>query len=109
MELFKLLTYKLSPLPLWSEHWDGPALRAKAAGLGSRAFDRGFRQVSYIEGERTFPSFGKCLSYGIAPHHLAEKGWRYVCGVDFSAAGRAGTVVVTLGVSWENLRVPVDL
>jgi hypothetical protein len=109
MELFSLLTYPLSPLPLWSEHWDGAALRAKAAELGSRAFDRGFRQVAYIEGERTFPSFAHCLSYGIAPRHLVEKGWRYVCGVDFSAAGRAGTVVVTLGVSLENLRVPVDI
>jgi hypothetical protein len=46
MELFSLLTYPLSPLPLWSEHWDGAALRAKAAELGSRAFDRGFRQVA---------------------------------------------------------------
>lgn len=96
--------------PLWEPFWSAQALAKRRQEIGPRTFDRGFRQMAYVEGERTFPSFMKCVEFGVAARQIvAGEGWKFYVGVDLSSKGRPGTVAAVLAVNGENLRVPADL
>jgi len=52
-------------IPLWDK-WSKEALISKAAEIGNRAFDRGYRQRALSDEDRTFPSYQKVFKTGMA-------------------------------------------
>jgi hypothetical protein len=66
--------------------------------------------MAYVEGERSFPSFEKCLRFGLsAKNVLADDEWRFYSGIDISSKSRPGTVLVTVGVNRQNVRVIAEV
>jgi hypothetical protein len=54
----------LAPIPVWEAHWSTERLREEEQS-NPRSFRRGFRQESFSDDERMFPSFETCFTPGI--------------------------------------------
>lgn len=82
--------------PLWADRWPKDALDA-AEKLAPRAHARGRRQEAYSEAEKWFPSFERCVHYGVSVERLNFRAWRHVIGVDLSSKKRKGNAIVDVG------------
>lgn len=68
-------------IPLWTSQWSTERLKKQWKHIGSRAFDRGYRQIAINDEDRTFPSSDSIFSPEtskdvILPH------WPRVLGID---------------------------
>lgn len=100
----------LGHIPLWVERqWDKEALLRRRQEVGSRQFERGYRQKAYTDAERTFPSFMKCKKPMKILDLFVPKVWLCYSGVDLASESRPGTVIVTLARSPEGIKMPVDI
>lgn len=98
-------------IPLWSDRWPADALRNKRDVIGSREFDRGWRQIALSEDELTFrpDHVDACLSKeevlyfpgsGIERSVLCPPGHYVFMGVDLAIAAKssAGDFFVILAI-----------
>lgn len=96
-------------MPMYA-HFDRGELR-KRRGLGEqpkRSFRRGYQQDAYTDEERWFPSFERCVHYGVSYERLAWRSWRYVVGVDLSSKRRPGNFLVIAGETSDGRKAVVD-
>lgn len=99
--------YQKFSLPLWEERWDEKSLRKYANIIGLRAFNRGFRQETYTEEEKTFKSFIQCLDPNMGWQDAWAKTTICSIGIDLASKGRAGTVAFVLGQGDDGKRYPI--
>lgn len=87
----------LAPIPVWEAHWSTERLREEEQS-NPRSFRRGFRQESFSDDERMFPSFETCFTPGIVVGEIARRGWPTFAGVDLAGDKRPGNVIVVVAV-----------
>jgi len=85
--------------------WSKDKLIQRCQEIGTRAFDRGFRQKAITADELTFPNFTKCVRKGESPPM-----WQYTfTGVDLSGEKRKGNVIITIAVNNDGYKYPIDI
>lgn len=79
-------------IPHWVEY-PKLVLEKKQYDLGSRAYNRGFRQQAYTEEDVTFPHFERCIRYGSVVGVEELRKFKLVgMGIDLAGKKRKGTV-----------------
>ena len=92
-------------IPLWDK-WSKEALISKAAEIGNRAFDRGYRQRALSDEDRTFPSYQKVFKTGVRWQDIVRPEWPRVGGMD--PFGQQ-VVIFTLAIGPHGMRYPIDV
>ncbi|MDD5618574.1 MAG: hypothetical protein PHG69_05715, partial [Candidatus Omnitrophica bacterium] len=92
-------------IPLW-DLWPRERLMARFREIGSRAFNRGYRQDAISDEDRTFPSYLKIFKYGVSQSELIRPEWPRVCGMD--PFGKF-VVIFTLALGPNGKRYPVEI
>lgn len=98
-------------IPLWEARWSADSLKAKRDIVGSRDFDRGWRQIALSEDELTFrpEHVDRCLSKhevlhfpapGVDKSSICPPGHYIFMGVDLAIAAKsaAGDYFVIVGI-----------
>jgi len=69
-------------IPLWSK-WNKEKLKQRMKEIGTRAFNRGFRQKAITDEDLTFPSYRKIfLNPGVSVNDIVDKDWPRYTGID---------------------------
>lgn len=95
---------KLPDIPLW-DVWNKKSLIKRCEEIGTRAFERGFRQKAITDEELLFPHFIDCVQKG-TPLPLHQFAYT---GVDLSSAKRQGNVIITVGVDVNGRKFLLDV
>jgi hypothetical protein len=104
--------------PIWPEKWPKEALEDKLEEIGTRAFDRGFRNKALSDEDVLFPRellercFDKEFKFGGLPKDFVKEKVRYFGGIDI-AAGKSRTkgaysVMFTIAI-YERIKVPISI
>ena len=103
---------------IWPEQWPTARLRARFVEIGSRAFDRAFRNRALSDedtlySERLLEScYAEGLEFGKLPADWVKEQVRYFVGVDI-AAGKSQTSgcysVIFVLAYWKGKRVPISI
>lgn len=91
-------------IPLWSV-WNERLLRKRHAEIGSRAFDRGYRQEALNDEDRTFPSSDSIFDYNVSRDVILPH-WPRITGID--PFGQA-VVIFTIALSMERRKFVLDI
>jgi len=92
-------------IPLWDQ-WPREKLISRFREIGSRAFNRGYRQCALSDEDRTFPSYLRIFKYGVRIPDIVSPSWPRVGGMD--PFGKF-VVIFTLAISPEGKRYPVEI
>ncbi len=92
-------------IPLWSL-WPKEKLMQRFKEIGSRAFNRGFRQDALSDEDRTLPSYLKVFRYGVRINDVVSPHWPRVAGMD--PFGKF-VVIFTLAISPNGKRYPIEI
>lgn len=92
-------------IPLWDK-WPKDKLIARAEEIGSRAFNRGYRQEALSDEDRTFSSYLNIFKKGISMRDVVSHNWPRVGGMDPFGQWVA---IFTLAISPEGKRYPVEI
>lgn len=94
--------------PIWEEKWNKASLKKKLKTIGTRAFDRGFRNKALTDEDALFTDIllARCvekdLRFGNLPSSFDKSTTRYYAGVDIGAGKNknkgAFSVMITLAV-----------
>jgi hypothetical protein len=93
-------------IPLWEEVWGTQKLKSQLSLIGSRAFERGYRQEAMSDDERTFPSYEKIFRPDM-DHSWVAKHWPRVTGVD--PFGQQVVIFTIAIVEGRLTRIPVEI
>lgn len=92
-------------IPVW-EIWNTDRLKEQLRTIGSRAFERGYRQKALSDEDRTFPHSEVIFNWDLYPGDIVLPHWARVTGVD--PFGQA-VVIFTLAVAPDGRRVPISI
>lgn len=93
-------------IPLWETAWPKEKLISRFKEIGSRAFNRGYRQVALSDEDRTFPSYPKIFRYNVKINDIVRPEWPRVIGMD--PFGQY-VVIFTLALAHDGRRYPVEI
>jgi hypothetical protein len=93
-------------IPLWEDAWPKEKLIKRFKEIGSRAFNRGYRQVALSDDDRTMPSYLKRFKYGVRIHDIVRPDWPRVIGMDPFGQW---VVIFTLALGPNGKRYPVEI
>lgn len=91
-------------IPVW-KHWNTDKLKEQCRTIGSRAFDRGYRQEALNDEDRTFPSSEKIFFWNTGKD-IVRPHWARCTGID--PFGQQ-VVIFTLALSPDGRRFPIDI
>jgi len=92
-------------IPLWDK-WPKEKLIARHNEIGSRAFNRGYRQEALSDEDRTFNYYLNIFKKGIKISDVVRRDWPRVGGMDPFGQW---VVIFTLALSPEGRRYPVEI
>ncbi len=92
-------------IPLWSL-WPKEKLVARCREIGTRAFNRGYRQCALSDEDRTLPHYLEVFKYGVRVSDLVNPAWPRVAGMD--PFGKF-VVIFTLALGPDGRRYPVEI
>jgi hypothetical protein len=101
-------------VPLYSR-WTRERLEARRKTLGEKAFARGFKQKSAVEGELTFPAWAAMKEKARAGGRLPlisdtfQSSWPVFAGVDLSTDTRPGNVIFVLALTPARQKLPLAI
>ena len=93
-------------IPLWNAKWDKKALVNRYQEIGSRAFNRGFRQIALSDEDMTFPSYKTIFKYGVNASDIIRPEWPRFGGMDPFGQN---VVIFILARSPEGIKYVVDI
>jgi len=97
---------KVDEIPLWSLK-SAQMMKDYKREFGSANFNANFRLIPFSEELSLFQHFNQCVRYNIDPRTLKFKAM--YGGVDLSSKTRAGTVLILVGITMDNVKVPVEV
>jgi len=92
-------------IPLWDK-WPKEKLIARCREIGTRAFDRGYRQEALSDEDRTFNYYLNIFKKGISIGDMVGRDWPRVGGMDPFGQW---VVIFTLAISPQGRRYPVEI
>ena len=92
-------------IPVW-DIWNTQNLKEQFRTIGSRAFERGYRQKALSDEDRTFPHSESIFHWNMRANDIVLPHWARVTGID--PFGQA-VVIFTLAVSPDGRRVPISI
>lgn len=92
-------------IPLWDQ-WPKEKLIARCREIGTRAFNRGYRQCALSDEDRTLPHYLQVFKHGVRVSDLVSPTWPRVCGMD--PFGKF-VVIFTLALGPDGKRYPVEI
>ena len=92
-------------IPVWKV-WNTQNLKEQLRTIGSRAFERGYRQKALNDEDRTFPHSEQIFNWNMRASDIVLPHWARCTGID--PFGQA-VVIFTLAVSPDGRRVPISI
>ena len=93
-------------IPLWEAKWDKKALVNRCQEIGTRAFNRGFRQIAISDEDMTFPSYKTIFKYGVNASDIVRPEWPRFGGMDPFGQW---VVIFVLALSPQGIKYVVDI
>jgi hypothetical protein len=93
-------------IPLWEEAWPKDKLIQKHREIGSRAFNRGYRQIALSDEDRTLGHYLNIYKYGARWQDIVRPEWPRVAGMD--PFGQF-VVIFTLAIAPDGKRYPIEI
>lgn len=103
---------------IWEDKWPTERLRERYEEIGSRAFDRAFRNKALSDEDTLFPvelierCYDDTFIFGSIPKYFEEKRIHFFTGVDIAAGKQrtSGAYSVIFTIAWyEGIKVPVSI